>query len=160
FVAADTLISIEKPNGLLVNLVLEKEIKEKEDEIHSVREKHFRARTPDTKEKYRLLDAQHRDELAKLLEKDGFPKAATKQLAGWNPYDQNKFANFFDPMWMFEIDNGFNIVIGNPPYGIKFSSAEKEYLRKNFPELEFKIDSYEAFILKSIKLLAPYGICT
>jgi adenine-specific DNA-methyltransferase len=163
FVAADTLVSIEKPEQLTLmneDEALQKEIRDKEADIHRVREKHFRARTPDTKEKYRLLDAQHRDELAKLLEKDGFPKAATKQLAGWNPYDQNKFADFFDPMWMFEIDNGFDIVIGNPPYGIKFSSAEKEYLRKKFTELEFKIDSYEVFILKSIKLLSPYGICT
>lgn len=163
FVAADTLVAIEKPEQLTLmnqNEELQKEIRDKEADIHRVREKHFRARTPDTKEKYRLLDAQHRDELAKLLEKDGFPKAATKQLAGWNPYDQNKFADFFDPMWMFEIDKGFDIVIGNPPYGIKFSSAEKEYLRKKFTELEFKIDSYEVFILKSIKLLSPNGICT
>ncbi|MBG0783299.1 MAG: hypothetical protein H0S84_13600, partial [Bacteroidales bacterium] len=94
FVAADTLISIEKPQQLtLMNQdeELQKAIKEKEAEIHTVRDKHFRARTPDTKEKYRLLDAQLRDELAVLLEKDGFPKDETKKLAQWNPYDQNKF---------------------------------------------------------------------
>ena len=115
FVAADTLVSVDRPKkgsqltiGNL-NADLEKAIAIKETEIHKVREKHFRTRTPDTKEKYRLLDALHRDELALLLERDGFPKDATKKLAGWNPYDQNKFADFFDPIWMFEIDNGFSI---------------------------------------------------
>ena len=160
FVAADTLVSIEKPNGQLVNLVLEKEIKQKEDEIHRIREKHFRARTPDTKEKYRQLDAQHRDELAMLLEKDGFPKAATKQLAGWNPYDQNKFADFFDPMWMFEIDKGFDIVIGNPPYVRvqNLSVFEKSYFNRTFKSATGNYDLYVLFIEKSVKLLKQGGV--
>jgi adenine-specific DNA-methyltransferase len=156
FVAADTLVSIEKPQQLtLMNQdeALQKEIKEKEADIHRIREKHFRARTPDTKEKYRLLDAQHRDELAKLLEQDGFPKAATKQLAGWNPYDQNKFAEFFDPMWMFEIDKGFDIVIGNPPYGGKIDKAEKEYYLKVYKHQDYQLDTYLLFIERGLNLL-------
>ena len=38
------------------------------------------------------------------------------QLAAWNPYDQNTVAEFFDPAWMFGVSDGFDIVIGNPPY--------------------------------------------
>ena len=37
-------------------------------------------------------------------------------MASWNPYDQNSVAGFFDPEWMFDIKEGFDIVIGNPPY--------------------------------------------
>ncbi len=164
FVAADTLVSIEKPDGLLVNLLLEKEIKEKEEEIHRVREKHFRARTPETKEKYRALDSQHRDELALLLEKDGFPKDATKKLAGWNPYDQNKFAEFFDPMWMFEIEKGFDIVIGNPPYRIitKNNTPKNEIDYYMTKYLSIKNSSsknlYTVFIEKGVKLTANKGV--
>jgi len=160
FVAADTLVSIEKPNGLLVNLELEKEINEKEDQIHRVREKHFRARTPETKDKYRLLDAQYRDELALLLEEDGFPKDATKRLAQWNPYDQNKFADFFDPMWMFEIDRGFDIVIGNPPYGGKIDKAEKEYYLKVYKHQDYQLDTYLLFIERSLNLLKDGCVVT
>ena len=43
--------------------------------------------------------------------------AAIKQITDWNPYDQLKAAPFFDPDWMFGITDGFDIVIGNPPYG-------------------------------------------
>jgi hypothetical protein len=39
------------------------------------------------------------------------------RIANWDPYDQNaEAAQFFDPYWMFNIKNGFDIVIGNPPY--------------------------------------------
>ena len=39
-----------------------------------------------------------------------------KQLTDWNPYDQNVSSSFFDPDWMFGVADGFDIVIGNPPY--------------------------------------------
>ena len=38
------------------------------------------------------------------------------QMATWNPYDQNAKSPFFDAEWMFGIKDGFDIVIGNPPY--------------------------------------------
>jgi len=168
FVAADTLISVDRPKkdsqltiGNL-NTDLENKIASKETEIHKVREKHFRARTPETKEKYRLLDAQHRDELAVLLEQDGFPKDATKKLAGWNPYDQNKFADFFDPMWMFEIDNGFDIVIGNPPYVAgksgTLSKEQKAIYNKQFTTAEYQLDTYVLFTEKGINLCNNKGV--
>ncbi|MBS1764070.1 MAG: Eco57I restriction-modification methylase domain-containing protein [Bacteroidetes bacterium] len=164
FVAADTLVSIEKPDGLLVNLLLDKEIKEKEEEIHRVREKHFRARTPDTKEKYRALDSQLRDELALLLEQDGFPKDATKKLAGWNPYDQNKYADFFDPMWMFEIEDGFDILIGNPPYVLLQDKVRDNtalaYFKRVYKVAVYKVDLYHLFIERGLKLLKTGGNLT
>lgn len=161
FVAADTLVSIEKPVQLTImnqDEALQKAIKDKESEIHRIREKHFRARTPETKEKYRSLDAQHRDELALLLEKDGFPKDATKKLAGWNPYDQNKFADFFDPMWMFEVDKGFDIVIGNPPY-VSISKIEDKTILKKQGYLTFENtgDLYSLFYERSNQLLKQKG---
>ena len=42
--------------------------------------------------------------------------AAVQQLIDWDPYDVNVTSPFFSPEWMFAIDNGFDIVIGNPPY--------------------------------------------
>ena len=37
-------------------------------------------------------------------------------VAGWDPFDQNASSPFFDPKWMFNIADGFDVVIGNPPY--------------------------------------------
>jgi len=47
---------------------------------------------------------------------------------------------------------GFDIVIGNPPYGAELSG--KEWLKKKFKETSFgTIDSYKFFIQQSIELL-------
>ena len=37
-------------------------------------------------------------------------------VAGWDPFDQNASSKFFDPEWMFNVIDGFDVVIGNPPY--------------------------------------------
>lgn len=34
----------------------------------------------------------------------------------WNPFDDSKTAPFFSKSWMFGIEDGFDVVIGNPPY--------------------------------------------
>ncbi len=110
FVAANTLIGLEmsglKPNGIDV---LEANLKD-------IRAKHFGARTRKTKEKYRLEDKRIRNEIATLLKKALFPETSADQISGWNPYDQNAKADWFDAEWMFGVENGFDIVIGNPPY--------------------------------------------
>ena len=52
-----------------------------------------------------------------LLPRDFTPSGTYwEKLATWNPYDQNTAAEFFDREWMFDIRDGFDIVIGNPPY--------------------------------------------
>jgi hypothetical protein len=42
--------------------------------------------------------------------------ATATLLATWDPYDQNASSPFLDPEWMFDISDGFDVVIGNPPY--------------------------------------------
>ena len=54
---------------------------------------------------------------------------------------------------------GFDIVIGNPPYGATLSNAEKKIYRRIYPETQFKIDTYSIFILLSLKLLRERGLC-
>ncbi len=43
-------------------------------------------------------------------------EAAVLEVTKWNPYDQNSVSPFFDLEWMFGITDGFDMVIGNPPY--------------------------------------------
>ena len=113
FVAANTLIGVDKPAQFTFR---NRQIDRKEKELEAVRRRHFTARTPKTKAKYRDLDTQIRAEISELLEGVGFPHETTEKIAHWDPYDQNASADFFDPEWMFGVRDGYDVVIGNPPY--------------------------------------------
>ncbi|MBL7179878.1 MAG: N-6 DNA methylase [Desulfobacterales bacterium] len=152
FVAANTLIGIDKKGQIGLNFQ-NSEINKKEKELAKVRERHFSARTPNTKEKYRQKDENLRNEIAELLKKDGFASEVTQKLAHWNPYDQNTFADFFDMDWMFGVKDGFDIVIGNPPYGVKFSSEEKKLYNSLFRHQDYQLDSYLLFLEKGVQLV-------
>ena len=81
---------------------------------------------------------------------DGFFEAV-KQVTNWDPYDQNADSPFFDAEWMFGIGisrpskQGFDIVIGNPPYLTVKRSA--------FPMYEWNTDLYKMFFELGIKHL-------
>jgi hypothetical protein len=113
FVAANTLIGIERPKQMLLR---NPEIDKKETELRKVREKHFTAKNLKTKAKCRDDDKRLRAEIADLLKNDDWDNATAEQLAAWDPYDQNASSPFFDPEWMFGLRDGFDIVTGNPPY--------------------------------------------
>ena len=93
------------------------EIDQKEKKLEEVRRKHFTARTPKTKRKYRDLDTQIRTEISTLLEeRRGLSHDDADRIAHWDLYNQNTTADWFDLEWMFNIKDGFDVVIGNPPY--------------------------------------------
>ena len=157
FVAGNTLIGVEKPSQLLMR---NPEIDRKETELGGVRRKHFTARTPRTKEKYRNLDKKIRADISQLLKSDGFPSETTEKIANWDPYDQNGVADFFDAEWMFGITEGFDVVIGNPPY-INIENLPitiKNYLFKNYQACKGRTDIYIAFLEKSITILNANGV--
>ncbi|RLD53958.1 MAG: hypothetical protein DRJ01_18680, partial [Bacteroidetes bacterium] len=87
-------------------------------ELKQIRHKLFSAKTKTTKLKYRQRDEELRNKIAEELQKNGWENNSAKQLASWDPYDQNASSPFFDPEWMFDIKEGFDVVIGNPPYKI------------------------------------------
>jgi len=147
FVAGNTLLCIEKPEQLLLR---NPEIDLKEEELAKTRRKHFTARTTKTKVKYRDLDERLRIEISALLRKDGFPRETTDKLARWDPYNQNASADFFDQEWMFGITEGFDVVIGNPPYVdseamVKALPELREYCSKKFHSTKGNWDLYIPF---------------
>ncbi len=118
-----------------------------------------------------------RDQLAKKLKKcqkdlekesavvtDTINQEAAK-LADWNPFNQMASSPFFNPKWMFNIEDGFNIVIGNPPY-IRADNPDDDYQKQRkmilasglYETLWEKWDLFVAFIERGYKLLAPLGI--
>jgi adenine-specific DNA-methyltransferase len=162
FVAANTLIGIEKPSQMVLR---NPQIDAKEAELRRVRERHFTARTPATKAKCRELDAKLRAEISALLQADGFPRETTEKLARWEPYDQNASADFFDREWMFGIRDGFDIVIGNPPYIFARKSvekglteADKQYLYAHYELAEYQVNLYPLFIEAGTRVLLPNGV--
>ena len=63
--------------------------------------------------------------------------------------------------WFYDVFSrgGFDIVIGNPPYGAKLSNSEKKLYRILYPETQFKIDTYSLFTLQSLNILSDGGFC-
>jgi len=131
----------------------------KRDELTEVRKRHFSARTPATKAKYREQDKILRRELADLLKKDGWGSETAQQLAGWDPYDQNTSADFFDPEWMFGIEGGFDVVIGNPPYVRQEQITEfKPIFQKQYSCYTGTADLYVYFYERGIQALRENGV--
>jgi hypothetical protein len=159
FVAANTLIGIEKPSAQF-SLYDTQEVKALEKELKSVRHKLFSARTKETKLKYRQRDGELRNAIATELEKSGWKSDTAQKLASWDPYDQNASSLFFDPEWMFDIKDGFNIVIGNPPYIRKTSLTEREkgLYDKIFITAYKQYDLYILFTEKGFNLLNANGL--
>ena len=158
FVSGNTLISVEKP---VQQTLRNPEIDRKETALSEIRRKHFTARTPKTKEKYRDLDKQIRADISQLLKSGGFPIETTEKIANWDPYNQNAVADFFDAEWMFGITDGFDIVIGNPPYVRQEKIKHlKPTLKKRYTCYTGAADLYVYFYERGLQLLSPNGIHT
>ncbi len=115
FVAANTLIGIDKPKDQMT-LFENQKVEELEKKLKNVRHRIFSAKSPGTKRRLRDKDKEIREKMGELLVKHGWANETAKQLASWDPYDQNASSPFFDSEWMFGIKDGFDVVIGNPPY--------------------------------------------
>ena len=67
----------------------------------------------------------------------------------WNPFDDSHPSSFFSPAWMFGITDGFDVVIGNPPYvrsrGL-FEEKEKEYFVHKYSTSSYQLDLYKLFM--------------
>lgn len=158
FVAANSLIPLAKQEDSLGRtpdiITLENKLKEANHKI-------FSAKTVRTKRKWKTILIELRTEMAEKLAENGFlTSSAANQIASWDMFNQNSAASFFDADWMFGIKDGFDVVIGNPPYGAKLSEREKEVYRIIYPETQFKIDTYSLFILMAMSNSYKKGFCT
>ncbi|NLG06825.1 MAG: hypothetical protein GX559_04030, partial [Candidatus Pacebacteria bacterium] len=90
------------------------------DRLSQIRELHFNTSSRVDKERLEEEDRKVRQELSSVLKTHfSWGRISDKKiglLGKWDPYDQNSIAPFFDPKWMFGVKDGFDIVLGNPPY--------------------------------------------
>jgi adenine-specific DNA-methyltransferase len=171
FVAANTLIGRKKIEAQLnLNLFDNAEIDPLEEELKIVRHKHFRARNSKDKIKIRKKDSELRDKITTLVEQQDGNDVRSSQLGSWNPYDQNQFASFFDSEWMYglthslnsEQPDGFDVVIGNPPY-IQIQKFSGKQIQKDLQNEKYETfaktgDIYSLFYEKGNQLLKNGGV--
>ena len=160
FVTANTLIGIEKPKKQM-SLFENQKVEELEKELKNVRHRIFSAKSPSTKRRLRDKDKEIREKMGDLLIENGWANETAKQLASWDPYDQNASSPFFDPEWMFDIKDGFDVVIGNPPYASAVTMARtkeiKSLYKSLYPLATGAYDIYVLFLFKTIHLLNKSG---
>ena len=116
FIVADTLKNLNV-SGYQYNLFRQGiELLGVEDRLDENRRRHFLATTISQKNACKVENEQLRYKLREQLNSAGLAEDYTNKIAQWNPYDQNAKADWFDPEYMFGKLDGFDVVIGNPPY--------------------------------------------
>ncbi|MBE0662297.1 MAG: Eco57I restriction-modification methylase domain-containing protein [Bacteroidales bacterium] len=101
------------------------------------------------------------DKLKASIINPGAIDKTAKLLANWNPYEQNRSADFFDQEWMFGVNAGFDVVIGNPPY-IQMQKEQgklaKQFENEGFETFERTGDIYTIFYERGFSLLKNNGV--
>lgn len=167
-VAANTLFGVPR-HGAQGSLLDDPAIAEKEAELRDANAAYFTSRTRATKKRRKEKVQKLHEELVALLKRDGFVTARdAERMARWDPFDQNRFADFFDVEWMFGMpraqDNSeavFDIVIANPPYVRHEEIKDLTPVLKNEYHYECaasRADLYVFFYERSVKLLKPQGV--
>lgn len=167
-VAANTLFGVPR-HGAQGSLLDDPAIAEKEAELRDANAAYFTSRTRATKKRRKEKVQKLHEELVTLLKRDGFVTANdAERMARWSPFDQNRFADFFDVEWMFGMSRAaynseavFDIVIANPPYVRQEEIKELKPLLKDVYKYECYTGTADLFVYfyeRSVKLLKPRGV--
>ena len=174
FVTANSLVDLgDEDETMIKNL----KMKAKFDVI---REKYFSASSKESKKEIEFEFGNLQKELLDFLTEpehqqtyifDDFTEKKAKKkkpinsyfykLLNWNPF-KDEPASWFNPKWMFGVEDGFDIIIGNPPYigekGNKdiFTPLKNSSLGKRF--YQGKMDIFYFFFHLGLDLLKNNGI--
>lgn len=159
FVAANTLIGLPE---MTQSLLVDPRVAEIEKEIEALYHNHFSEQRRDRKLSNQRKVKELRHELGKLLSESLMAPAKAKHIAEWDAFNPQSSADFFDPHWMFgrSLNEGFDVVIGNPPYiDIKAlpPKAVHSYFQL-FTTARNRINLYALFIEKGYTLISKNGI--
>ena len=129
FIIANSLITLDNTTQL--------SIFENQDHIKilkDIREEYFNADSERRTElKLEFLQVQQDMLLNTIANYQKQASARYQQLSEWKPFE-NQATSWFDPEWMFGIKDGFDIVIGNPPYLESRHSNFSESLKDKLQE--------------------------
>ena len=150
FVAANSLIGLPPIINRQVGLGI---VNEEITRLKELRDRYLRSYGKEKKE----IEEDFLKTRGKLIEhnKDWGKDALALQLVNWNPFS-NEACDWFDPDWMFG-EEGFDIVIANPPYLKHESLKEKDYYRNNYEIYNGMADIYTYFVEKGFSILRDKG---
>ncbi|MDR1964139.1 MAG: N-6 DNA methylase [Planctomycetaceae bacterium] len=122
------------------------------------RNQYFHANNPKEKKRLQEYDMELRNELLSIYKDPHhatyYSSATAELIKNWNPYDQTQSATFFDPQWMFGVSDGFDIVIGNPPYVESRSASVSETLKTQYQnQVKIVFGNLSQYITKGSDLL-------
>jgi hypothetical protein len=164
FIVANTLLPLgEMPKSGEQLGLFDNGIEALQQQLAQVRHKYFSTKTLKTKRKYKEKDKELRQQALERLQQSGISPAvetSMKKVVDWDLYNQNSISDWFDPEWMFGIQDGFDIVLGNPPY-LRVQGIEKEVsgqYKKIFDSATGSYDLYVLFVEKGLEVLSKNGV--
>ena len=152
FIAANSLIKLADGQGnIFSDPDLDRKLSQLREEYFSTKKKKKKS---ELQSKYYTLTMDSLDDDERTL-----------QLKTFDPFKNHCAAEFFDPKIMFGIEDGFDAVIGNPPY-IHFEKMDaklRNFYKENYKKFGYKTyaargDIYTLFYEKGIDLLKENGI--
>ena len=152
FVAANSLIELPSVINRQVGLGVNEEV----TRLKELRNRYLRSYGREKKE----IEEDFLKTRGKLIEQSinwGGKDALALQLANWNPFS-NEASEWFDPGWMFGIDEGFDIVIANPPYIKEYVSRNAFDGLRNSPYYQGKMDIWYFFGCVGLDLTKVDGV--
>jgi hypothetical protein len=131
------------------------------DSLRNIRDEYFNADDISRKE-LKMMFEKTQKEMAETMISHYKDAVSSRYLSllGWKPFEYN-VTDWFDPNWMFGIKDGFDIIIGNPPYvrQERLGQKNKAIFKKQFPEIANGIaDLYIYFYGAGLRLLKENGI--
>ena len=153
FVAANTLLACWQGGQ---GVIPSRRTQELESKLRANRERYFHAKTRNLKLECQTKDRHLRGNLTTELQTIGMEKVDAEKIAAWDPYDQNASTDWFDAEYMFGVADGFDVVIGNPPYNqLQEDGGKFGNLYKNAGYVTFARtgDIYQLFYERGCQML-------
>ncbi len=166
FISANALIGLEKP---IQKSLRSQEIERLEQELKHLRHRYFRIKSRIEKIQLQDRDRELREKLKNALIGNGWNDKVADKIANFDIFDQNASADWFDPEWMFGVVDGFDILIGNPPYVRQENIKDKDLIinsiskcfvenNKSLVKINKRSDLYIYFYYKGLSLLKTPGV--
>ena len=159
FVAADALVDHERlitktdqPDDIGVTTT----VKMLEEQLRCNRVRYFHESSRIRKLELQGEDKKLRDLLSLEMKRIGHSASRVQSIVEWDPFNQNRRADWFEPRYMFGVRK-FDIVIGNPPYiQLQKNNGKlgKKYKKWNYETFAGRGDVYQLFFERGCQLLA------